>query len=133
LSKLSNEDVANLITRLNIDILVDLNGYSYPQRFPVFVRRPAPLIVGWFNLYATTGFSCFDYLIGDDCVIPQNEEPFYTEKIARVEGSYLTFTVGYDVPDVVESPCIANGFVTFGSLISQYKITDKVLMHGVKS
>jgi len=127
LSKLSNEDVANLITRLNIDILVDLNGYSYPQRFPVFVRRPAPLIVGWFNLYATTGFSCFDYLIGDDCVIPQNEEPFYTEKIARVEGSYLTFTVGYDVPDVVESPCIANGFVTFGSLISQYKITDKVI------
>ncbi|MDH3903038.1 MAG: hypothetical protein OES90_07435, partial [Xanthomonadales bacterium] len=35
--------------------------------------------------------------------------------------------VGYNVPDVSEPPCIATGFVTFGSLISQYKITDQVI------
>ena len=127
LSELSNGEVADLIRSQQIDILVDLNGYSYPNRFPIFLSRPARLIVGWFNMYATTGFACFDYLIGDDCVIPQNEETFYTEKIARVAGSYLTFSVGYHVPDVSEPPCIANGFVTFGSLISQYKITDQVI------
>lgn len=127
ISDLSDEQAAARITAVKIDILVDLNGYSYPERFPVFLARPAPLAVGWFNMYATTGFDCFDYLVGDDCVIPENEESHYTEQITRVSGSYLTFSVDYDVPEVSQPPCIKNGFVTFGSLISQYKITDKVI------
>jgi predicted O-linked N-acetylglucosamine transferase (SPINDLY family) len=127
MSDLSNEQAADLINKLQIDILVDLNGYSYPPRFPIFLRRPAALIVGWFNMYATTGFDCFDYLVGDDCVIPREEEKFYCEKIVRVPGSYLTFNVDYHVPEVQPPPCLSNGFVTFGSLISQYKITGKVI------
>jgi len=127
LSDLSNEKAAAAIASLEIDILVDLNGHSYPERFPMFLRKPAALIVGWFNVYATTGFDCFDYLIGDDCVIPPGEEPWYCEKIARMAGSYLAFGVAYDVPEVSQPPCIVNGFVTFGSLISQYKITEHVI------
>lgn len=127
ISALSNEEAADLIKAHDIDILIDLNGYSFPPRFPVFLRKPAPLAIGWFNMYATTGFDCFDYLIGDNCVIPAEEERYYSEKIVRVSGSYLTFTVGYDVPDLSPPPCIENGHVTFGSLISQYKITDKVI------
>jgi protein O-GlcNAc transferase len=127
MSALSNAESADLIKTHDIDILIDLNGYSYPLRFPVFLRKPAPLIVGWFNMYATTGFDCFDYLIGDDCVIPAEEERYYSEEIVRVTGSYLTFTVGYNVPDISPPPCIANGHVTFGSLISQYKVTDRVI------
>ena len=127
LSDLTNDEAAAAIANAGIDILVDLNGYSYPQRFPVFLRKPAPLVVGWFNMYATTGFDCFDYLIGDHCVIPASEERWYVEKIARVPGSYLTFNVAYDVPPVSEPSCTRNGFVTFGSLISQYKITGQVI------
>ena len=127
LSGLSNEDAAAAIAGLDIDILVDLNGHSYTQRFPLFLHRPAPLAVAWFNVYATTGFDCFDYLVGDDCVIPQNEERWYCEKIARPAGSYLAFDVAYDVPGVAGPPCIANGHVTFGSLASQYKITGEVI------
>ena len=127
LSDLSNDEAAAAIANLEIDILVDLNGHSYPKRFPMFIRKPAALVVAWFNVYATTGFGCFDYLIGDDCVIPRSEEPWYCEKIARMEGSYLAFGVAYDVPEVEEPPCIVNGFITFGSLISQYKITEYVI------
>lgn len=127
LSGLSNDEAAVEIARFDIDILIDLNGYSYPKRFPLFLQRPAPLVVGWFNMYATTGFDCFDYLIGDDCVIPREEEISYSEKIVRVTGSYLTFNVAYDVPEVSEAPYVSNGFITFGSLISQYKITDQVI------
>ena len=127
MTDLSNEEAAAAIAKQEIDILVDLNGHSYPGRFPVFMHRPAPLIIAWFNVYATTGFDCFDYLVGDDCVIPRSEEPWYCEKIARMDGSYLAFGVAYDVPEVSEPPCIENGFVTFGSLISQYKITEKVI------
>lgn len=127
ISSLSNDQAAAEIVKFEIDILVDLNGHSFTNRFPIFLWQPAPLVVGWFNVYATTGFDCFDYLIGDDCVIPRNEEQWYCEKIARAEGSYLAFDVAYDVPALTQPPCIDNGFITFGSLISQYKITDKVI------
>ena len=84
-------------------------------------------MVGWFNMYATTGISSYDYLVGDAVVIPPAEEEFYSEKILRVPGSYLTFEIGYPVPDVAHSPYLERGSITFGCLASQYKITRAVV------
>ena len=126
-ARLLNEALADQIRDAGIDLLVDLNGYSTMGRLPLFAMRPAPVIVGWFNMYATTGIAGYDYLIGDDVVIPPSEEKFYSEKILRAPGSYLTFEVNYPVPDVVEPPSLKNGAVTFGCLASQYKITGQVV------
>ena len=41
--------------------------------------------------------------MGDQHVIP-SEEGFYTEKVAQVAGSYLTFEVAYPVPEVTPRP-----------------------------
>jgi protein O-GlcNAc transferase len=127
ISALSNRDAAARIEQAAIDILVDLNGFSAVTRLAVAAQRPAPIQVAWFNLYATSGSSCFDYLIGDDQVVSPDEEPFYTETIVRVPGSCLTFRVSYPVPDVAEAPALTNGSVTFGCLASQYKITPPVV------
>ncbi len=123
---LSNEALAALIRQAGIDVLIDLNGYSNVPRLPLFALRPSPLAIGWFNMYATTGMSGFDYLIGDEHVIPAEEERFYSEKILRVPGSYLTFAVDYPVPPVTDPPCLINRGITFGSFASQYKITNEV-------
>jgi predicted O-linked N-acetylglucosamine transferase (SPINDLY family) len=123
----SNEALAQRIQHAEIDLLVDLNGYSTMPRLPLFVMRPAPVVVGWFNMYATTGIPSYDYLIGDDVVIPPEEERFYCEKIVRVPGSYLTFEVTYPVPAVADPPCLTSGAITFGCLASQYKITNEVI------
>jgi protein O-GlcNAc transferase len=124
ISALSNEAAAECIESSRIDVLVDLNGYSSVRRLPLIALRPAPLIVGWFNMYATSGMDCYDYLIGDDCVIPPAEEKFYSEKILRVPGSYLTFETNYPVPPVSQRKRRA---ITFGCLASQYKITKHVI------
>ena len=124
---LSNDDVADRVAEIGIDVLVDLNGYSKVQRLPLFMLRPAPVIVGWFNMFATTGMDGFDYLIGDDEVIPPDEERFYCEKIVRVPGSYLTFEVGYPVPEVADAPCHTTGAITFGCLAPMYKIGKQVI------
>ncbi len=126
-TRLSNEALAERIEQAEIDLLVDLNGYSTMQRLPLFTLRPARVIVGWFNMYATTGIPSYDYLIGDDVVVPPEEEKFYCEKIVRVPGSYLTFEVTYPVPPVVDPPCLTSGAITFGALASQYKITNEVI------
>jgi predicted O-linked N-acetylglucosamine transferase (SPINDLY family) len=126
-SGISNEALCQGIEQMEIDLLVDLNGYSTMERLPLFCMRPAPVIVGWFNMYATTGIGSYDYLIGDDVVIPPEEEIFCCEKVARVAGSYLTFEVTYPVPPVVDPPCLTNQAITFGCLASQYKVTDEVI------
>ena len=116
--------ISQLIEDSAIDILVDLNGYSKMGRLSFFALRPAPVIVGWFNMFATTGMAAFDYLIGDSNVLPAEEERFYCEKILRVPGSYLTFAVDYPVPPVAE---VASGPFTFGCLAPLYKITPEVV------
>jgi protein O-GlcNAc transferase len=127
ITRLSNQALSESIQDAEIDLLVDLNGYSAMRWLPLFTLRPAPVIVGWFNMYATTGISSYNYLIGDDQVIPPEEEQFYCENIVRVPGSYLTFEVTYPVPPVADPPCLINGSITFGCLASQYKITNQVI------
>ncbi len=127
ISGLPNDRVAALIEQHDVDLLVDLNGYSYVRRLGLLARGPAPVVAGWFNLYATTGLAGVDCLIGDEHVIPPEEEPFYTERILRVPGSYLTFEVTYPVPHVAEPPCETAECFTFGCLASQYKITPRVM------
>ncbi|HUT33834.1 MAG TPA: tetratricopeptide repeat protein [Planctomycetota bacterium] len=126
-SRLSNQETAHLIERTGIDILVDLNSFSFVDRLAVLALQPAPVLVAWFNLFATSGMACLDYLIGDEWVVPPDEERFYTERIVRVPGSYLTFEVTHPAPDVVPPPCLSRGALTFGSLASQYKLTPQVL------
>jgi predicted O-linked N-acetylglucosamine transferase (SPINDLY family) len=124
---LSNAELARLIEDHAIDILVDLNAYSRPGRLPLYARRPAPVQVAWFNMFATSGMTCVDYLVGDAHVIPPEEEAFYTERVVRVPGCYLTFQVPYAVPDVAPAPCRERGCLTFGCLAPQYKITTEVI------
>lgn len=124
---LDADAAAARIEAAKIDILVDLNGYSAPPRLRVLALKPAPIIAAWFNMYATSGMSCYDYLIGDDTVIPPSEEQFYCEKILRVPGTYLTFDVAYPVPPVAEPPCLKTGAITFGCLAPQHKINPAVI------
>ncbi|MEM9589096.1 MAG: hypothetical protein AAGA03_17575, partial [Planctomycetota bacterium] len=41
--------------------------------------------------------------------------------------SYLTFQVTHDAPEVVDPPVMDNGFITFGSLVTLYKMTVPTL------
>lgn len=124
---LSNDRLAGIVAGVGIDVLVDLNSYSFQRRLGLFMRRPAPVIVGWFNLFAPSGIDAFDAIIGDDAVIPPEEERFYGERVLRVPGSYLAFAVPYRTPDPVPPPVLTSGRITFGCLSSQYKITDLTL------
>jgi protein O-GlcNAc transferase len=124
---LSNEQLARHIVAAGLDVLVDLNGYSAQRRLPLFMHRPARRQIGWFNMFATTGMTVFDCLVGDAAVLPPDESAFYCERIHRVPGSYLAFAVRYPVPDVSPLPSLAKGYITFGCLGSAYKLTDTVI------
>jgi predicted O-linked N-acetylglucosamine transferase (SPINDLY family) len=83
--------------------------------------------IAWFNMFATSGLSGLDVIIGDDHVVLADEEPYFTERVVRVPGSYLTFEVNYPVPDVAPAPSLRRPAISFGCLAPQYKITVDVV------
>jgi predicted O-linked N-acetylglucosamine transferase (SPINDLY family) len=119
--------LAQLIRECEIDILIDLNGYSCPDRLPLFLEPVAPSVVAWFNLYATSGFTGIDAVVGDREVVRAEEEAEYSERVLCLPGSCLRFEVTHLAPPVRPPPCATSGCFTFGSLISQYKLTDVTL------
>ncbi len=122
-----NDRLAGLLAEAELDVLVDLNGYSFQRRLPVLLYRAVPAQFSWVGMYGTTGIAGLDGVIGDAAVAPAGEEKFFSEPVHRVRNTYLTFDFFYAVPDVVPPPCLANGYVTFGSLASAYKITNSVI------
>ncbi len=124
---IGNEALCAAIAEAGIDVLVDMNGYTVPGRLAVSLSRPAPVVVGWVNMFATTGSAAFDSIVGDAAVIYPEDEPFYPEPVDRVPGSYLAFEVNFPTPAIVPPPCLASGAITFGSLASNYKLDEGVI------
>ena len=126
-SGVPNAQLARHIAAAEIDVLIDLNGYSHKSRMPLLLYRSAPVQIAWNGMYGTTGFPQVDVLIADSAALPVGEECYYTEKIYRVRNSYLPFEVFYETPEVAAPPSLNNGHITFGSLNSAYKLTSQTL------
>jgi protein O-GlcNAc transferase len=84
----SDDQIAKLVEDLQIDILVDLKGYTQDARTGVLAMRPAPIQVNYLGFPATIGADFIDYVIADRHLIPQDEHACYAEKIVRLPYSY---------------------------------------------
>ena len=84
----SDDQIVSLIKELEIDILVDLAGFTADSRTNIFARRSAPIQVNYLGYPGTMGASYIDYIIADRIVIPENQREFYNEKIVFLPNSY---------------------------------------------
>lgn len=84
----SAAEAAQLIRRDEIDILVDLKGYTFDARTRLFAHRPAPIQVNYLGYPGTMGAPFMDYIIADSVIIPPGAEQHYSETIIRLPGSY---------------------------------------------
>lgn len=109
-----------------IDILVDLAGHAGSRRLPVFLNRPAPCQVTYLGYPNTTGLSTMDYRLTDDWSDPEGIDKYYTEKLIRIKDGFLCYKPPV-APAVQESPCIKNGYITFGSFNNLSKISQEVI------
>jgi protein O-GlcNAc transferase len=78
---LSDADLAALIRRREIDILVDLTGFTTHSRFNVLARRAAPVQINFLGYPGTMGAGCGDYIIADPTIIPEEHFQFYGERV----------------------------------------------------
>ena len=84
----ADRDVALLSRNMEIDIAVDLKGYTRDARVGIFACRAAPLQASYLGYPGTTGADYFDYLIADNTLIPDSNRQHYSEKIAYLPHSY---------------------------------------------
>jgi predicted O-linked N-acetylglucosamine transferase (SPINDLY family) len=84
----SDFEVARLLRELEIDIAVDLQGFTSGCRMGIFAHRGAPLQVNWLGYPGTAGADYIDYIIGDRTVIPQEHHAHYAEKIITLPDCY---------------------------------------------
>ncbi|WP_269606559.1 tetratricopeptide repeat protein [Prochlorococcus marinus] len=89
ISKLNNIQAVELARGDNIDIAVDLMGYTRNNRFNIFSYRVAPIQINYLGYPSTVGSNIIDYIIADKIVIPDNYEKFYAEKILRMPNCYI--------------------------------------------
>ena len=84
ISGMSDEQAAAKIATDEVDILVDLNGYTKDARTRIFAFRPAPIVVNWFGFPGTMATPYHHYIIADEHVIPPGGEIYYSEKVLRL-------------------------------------------------
>jgi protein O-GlcNAc transferase len=84
----SDQEIAALMRRFEIDIAVDLMGFTKDHRLGVLARRAAPIQVNYLGYPGTTGAPYMDYILADATVIPEDHDAFYAERVVRLPGTY---------------------------------------------
>jgi protein O-GlcNAc transferase len=84
----SDREVAALMRELEIDIAVDLKGYTGDARAGILSHRAAPVQVNYLGYPGTMGANFIDYIIADRIVIPEEHRGCYTEKAVYLPDTY---------------------------------------------
>ena len=84
----SDEEIVELSKNLNIEIAVDLMGFTKKNRFSIFHKRCSPIQVNYLGYPGTLGNTNIDYIIADKIIIPKKNEKFYSEKIVYLPNTY---------------------------------------------
>jgi protein O-GlcNAc transferase len=86
--EMTDFEAATLLRDLEVDIAVDLKGYTFNSRPGILAYRPAPIQVNYLGYPGTMGVNYIDYLIADKFVVPEADEAFYSEAIVTLPGTY---------------------------------------------
>jgi predicted O-linked N-acetylglucosamine transferase (SPINDLY family) len=125
-TKSSDQEVASLLRQLEIDVAVDLTGYTDGCRPGIFAHRAAPVQVNYLGYPGTLAAPYIDYLIADDIVVPAADKAYYTEKIVYLPHCYqpndAKRTIAEHTPIRTECGLPERGFV-FCCFNSHFKIT----------
>jgi protein O-GlcNAc transferase len=109
-----------------IDVLVDLSGHTSP-RLVAFAAKPAPVSFTWLGYFATTGVQAIDYVLANQWVLPEREEPQWLEKPWRMPDTYLCFSEPQGAGPTTPLPALAEGRITFGCFNNFAKLSDATL------
>lgn len=134
-SSKSDNDILNLSKEMNIEIAVDLMGYTNNCRPEIFIKRCAPIQISFLGFPGTTAIDNMDYIVADSIVIPRDGIQHFSEKVIYMPNCYQVNMSNRFVSKISKSKSEhglpENAFV-FCCFNNTYKITQKVFNSWMK-
>ena len=125
--KLNNIEAFNTIRKFNLDIMIDIMGYTSRNKIEFFKNRLAKKQAIWMGYCNTSGLQNMDYIITDPNLIYKNEKNLYSEEILYLPEIWNCHC-GFDFERKENPPpFIKNKYITFGTFNNPAKMTDNVL------
>jgi protein O-GlcNAc transferase len=121
--------IAEIMREMEVDVAIDLAGFTSDSRSEVFAMRPAPVQVNYLGYPGTMGTSYMDYIVADRHVIPPEHARFYNEKVVYLPDAYLPAASGLKIADrtPTRAECgLPDEGVVFCSFNHDYKIAPHV-------
>lgn len=128
-SAMGIDEVCRLIASKEVDIAIDLCGFTQGSRTDLFASRVAPVQVNFLGFPGTMGAGYMDYIVADRHVIPKDAQSCYAEKVAYLPDTYFptdcTLSVSYRTPTRQEVGLPSSG-VVFCCFNHIYKINPSI-------
>lgn len=80
---------AALMRELEIDVAVELGGFTEGSLLTALAHRPAPVQVSWLGYPGTSGADFIDAILADEIALPASHQGFYSERIVHLPGSFF--------------------------------------------
>ncbi len=128
-TRMSDRQLAARLDAEEIDIAIDLSGYTQNGRPAIFAARAAPVQVNWFGYPGTMSAPFIDYIVANSIVIPEAARHCYTEAIVALPEIYYANDAARAIPAAAPSRAEhglpERGFV-FSCFNAGYKLTPEM-------
>ena len=88
IENLDIEKIKGICKDMQLDLAIDLKGYTHGNRHEIFSQRVAPVQINFLGYPGTLSSKQIDYIIADKYLIPRNNEKYYSEKVLNIDGCY---------------------------------------------
>lgn len=120
------------LRQLDLDIAIDLNGWTGNHIAPAFIARIAPIQLNYLAYHASTGIPAMDTWVVDHQVLPAEPQcEWHTEQLLRLDRPFLAWQPHPALPEaaaVITQPDFApTSEIRFGCFNHLRKISDEAL------
>ena len=117
-----------IIREAELDVAIDLSGWTGGHFLRGFLARLAPLQVNYLGYFATTGIPSMDYWVGDDGLFPSPMQEWHTETVHRLPRCFIAWQPSQQLDEAHEPVTTApSGGIRFGCFNHNRKLSDPTL------
>lgn len=127
--EMSDRAAVERLRSVELDIAIDMKGYTRNHRAGLFAEGIAPIQVNYVGYPGTMGAGFMDYILVDRFVAPAASQPYYSERLFHLPDCYwindTRIDVSENVPQRVDCG-LPNDATVYCSFSNTYKITPNV-------
>ena len=96
----SDEEIVKLIKSHDLDIAIDLSGYTDHNKSHLFEYNIAKIKINYLGFPGTMGTIKYDYILADKNIILSDHLKYYSEKVIYMPETYQPFTpINFEITD----------------------------------